>query len=116
MSNINYDDRCFSAQSNSSNGEVDASTVFHYHQRGRIVWATYAGGEIEFGTLVAKVLDDDSLDMCYSHVNKQGALMTGKCRSIPETLPDKRLLLHETWTWTSGDKSSGTSVIEEIKS
>ncbi|MCP9493018.1 MAG: hypothetical protein MSG64_01035 [Pyrinomonadaceae bacterium MAG19_C2-C3] len=115
MARINYDNRRFAPQSNTLNGEVDPSTVFHYRQCAGIVWATYAGGSVRFGTLIAKVLDDDSLDMRYSHVNEQGQLMTGRCRSIPETLDDGRLRLHETWTWTSGDKSSGTSVIEEIK-
>ncbi len=113
---INYNNRRFTSQSNTDNGEVDSSTVFDYYQRGRIVWATYEGGGIGFGTLVAKINDDDSLDMRYSHVNTRGELMTGRCRSIPEVLDDGRLRLHETWTWTSGDNSSGTSIIEEIKS
>lgn len=116
MTRINYDNRRFTPQNNTANGEVNSSTVFHYHQQETVVWATYAGGSVRFGTLIANVLDDDSLDMRYSHVNANGDLMTGKCRSIPELLSDGRLRLHETWTWTSGDNSSGSSIVEEVKS
>lgn len=79
-----------------------------------MVWATYKGGQIELGTLVAKVLQDDSLDMRYRHVNSNGEIMTGECESKPELLPDGRLRLHETWRWTSGDRSKGSSVVEEF--
>lgn len=115
MSAINYNERTFAAVSNSEGGEVSSETIFHYRQQGNVVWATYAGGEVAFGTLVAKALGDGSLDMRYSHVNLRGELMTGVCRSTPEVLPDKRLRLHERWRWTCGDFSEGESVVEEIK-
>jgi hypothetical protein len=115
MSPINYDDRRFVSVSNSGSGEVDSATVFHYHQEGRLVWATYRGGAIRFGSLIAKVEEGDCLDMRYQHCNIAGELMTGKCRSTPEILPDGRLRVHEVWQWTSGDFSQGESVIEEIR-
>ena len=112
--NISYDGRNFKPIRNSATGEVSDETLFRYHQKGEIVWAEYSGGEIRFGTLIAKVLSDGSLDMRYQHINTSGELMTGICRSTPELLPDGRLRLHEEWRWTSGDDSSGESVIEEI--
>ncbi|HZF59052.1 MAG TPA: hypothetical protein VEZ19_11325, partial [Rubrobacter sp.] len=54
------------------------------------------------------------LDVRYGHLNRSGELMTGECRTTPERLPDRRLRLHEEWRWTSGNRSSGTSVVEEI--
>ena len=114
--NISYDSRNFRPASNSATGEVGEKTLFHYHQNGEIVWAEYSGGQIRFGTLIAKMLDDGSLDMRYQHINSKGELMTGTCRSTPELLPDGRLRLHEKWQWTSGDLSSGESVVEEIPS
>jgi hypothetical protein len=114
-SRINYDNRRFVSVSNSGNGEVGAATIFHYHQEGDLVWATYRGGAIVFGSLIAKVDDEDCLDMRYQHLNAVGELQTGKCRSLPELLPDGRLRLHEQWQWTSGDCSAGESVIEEIR-
>lgn len=111
---INYDNRIFIARENSASGEVNSDTRFYYHQQGDIVWATYAGGGVAFGTLVAAVDASGRLDMRYSHVNARGELMTGVCRTTPEVLPDGRLRLHERWRWTCGDESAGESVVEEV--
>ena len=113
--NINYDNRRFASVTNSATGEVSSETVFHYHQTGDLVWAEYKGGEIVFGNLIAKVDDKGNLDMRYQHLNAKGELMTGKCFSTPEILTDGRIRLYEKWQWTSGDFSSGESVVEEIK-
>lgn len=111
---ISYDGSTFKSVINSGTGEVSDETIFHYHHKADLVWAEYAGGQIRFGTLVAKVLEDGLLDMRYQHLNARGELMTGECRSTPELLPDGRLRLHEKWKWTSGDLSEGESVIEEV--
>lgn len=115
MTKINYDNRKFTSVENSETGEVSSETLFHYHQQGEMVWAEYAGGEIVFGNLIAKVLEDSSLEMSYQHINRSGEMMTGKCVSRPEVLPDGRLRLHEKWQWTSGDLSGGESIVEEVK-
>lgn len=109
-----YNDKTFRSVANTDNGEVSNETLFHYHQQDKIVWAEYAGGGIVKGFLIAVVQPDNSLDMRYEHVNTQGELMTGRCFSTPELLPDGRIRLHEQWQWTSGDQSSGESVIEEV--
>jgi hypothetical protein len=100
---------------NSGSGEVGTETVFHYHQDGGLVWAEYSGGEIVRGTLIAKCSPDGRLDMRYQHYNRKGELMTGRCISTPELLPDGRIRLNEKWQWTSGDLSTGESAIEEAK-
>lgn len=110
-----YNNKTFRPASNSPNGEVDSTTRFHYHQEGRIVWAEYAGGEIEKGSLIATVAADGSLDARYQHVNKGGKLMTGECRSVPEVLEDGRVKLRERWRWTCGEGSEGESVVEEVR-
>jgi len=112
---INYNGRKFRCVSNSESGEVNEETVFEYHHEGDIVWAEYHGGEIVRGQLIARCADDGSLDMRYQHINRRGELMTGICRSTPQLLPDRRIRLHEKWQWTSGDRSSGESLIEEIR-
>lgn len=114
MSALSYDGRRFRAVETAANGEVGRETVFHYRQTGDVVWATYAGGGVHMGTLVATVDDAGGLDMRYAHVNAAGALMTGTRHSTPERLADGRLRLHERWQWTSGDLSAGTSVVEEV--
>ena len=114
MRDINYNDRLFRTVDNSGTGEVDQSTIFHYHQKEDVVWASYEGGAIRFGTLIAKVQPDGSLDMRYSHINQHGQIMTGNCWSRPEVLADGRLRLVENWQWTCGDYTKGKSTIEEV--
>ena len=109
-----YDSKIFRSVANTANGEVSDETTFYYHQQDRIVWAEYAGGAIVKGFLIATVQADDRLDMRYQHVNQQGELMTGRCHSTPERLPDGRIRLHEQWQWTSGNQSSGESIVEEV--
>ena len=111
---INYHNKTFRSVSNTDNGEVGSETVFHYQQQGSIVTATYAGDSIVAGHLIAIADAESVLDMRYHHVNQEGMLMTGVCRSVPEVLPDGRIRLYETWQWTSGDRSPGESTIEEI--
>ena len=112
---INYDHKTFASVENSATGEVSSETIFNYHQTGDLVWAEYAGGAIVFGNLVAKVVENDCLEMRYQHLNVSDELMTGECVSMPEMLGDGRIRLHEKWRWTSGDGSSGESIIEEVE-
>lgn len=114
---INYDGRIFRSLANTAGGDVGGDTLFHYHQRGHIVWATYQGGQVAFGTLIAIVSpEDDSLDMRYQHVSADRTLKTGRCRSTPLLLPDGRLRLRELWQWTEGGTGAGESEIEEVLS
>ncbi len=114
MPAIDYNGRTFRSINNTANGEVDGQTLFHYHQSDQIVWATYQGGGIQWGTLIAKVDAAGRLEMRYQHINAFGELMTGECLSMPEVLSDGRIRLHEKWQWTSGDCSAGESTVEEL--
>lgn len=111
---IDYDGRRFRAVANTENGETTAETIFEYRQSGNVLSASYQGGPIIIGHLLGLVADDGALDFRYHQINDRGELQTGECRSTPELLPDGRIRLHETWQWTSGDRSSGTSIVEEI--
>lgn len=113
-----YANKIFRSSTNTPNGEVSQYTVFHYNQSAdnpNIVWAEYSGGSITRGFLIATVQSDQSLDARYQHVNVDGELRTGVCRSVPETLEGGRIRLLERWRWTSGDGSSGESVVEEVR-
>ena len=111
---INYNDKKFRAVANSENGETSAETIFEYHQDGKILTASYNGGKIVKGHLMGLVDEQGNIDMVYHQVNTEGRLMTGKCHSKPEIMENGKIRLHETWEWTSGDFSKGTSVIEEL--
>ncbi len=112
---IDYDGRLFRPVHNSDTGEVDGTTLFEYHQRDDLVWASYQGGGVRRGALVALADNDGRLEMRYAHVNASGELMTGVCRTTPEVLPDGRLRLHERWRWTVGDEKEGESILEEVR-
>ena len=112
---IDYDDRVFASVANSETGDVSPGTTFHYRQRADIVWATYQGGAVAFGTLIAQVQKDGSLDMRYHHITTDGAIKSGKCHSRPEILIDGRIRLHEQWQWNEGGTESGESIIEEVQ-
>jgi hypothetical protein len=110
---MNYHNKIFKPISNTANGETSEQTVFHYMQMGNILTAEYAGGKIQKGHLIGLVDELGNIDMRYHQVNDKGELMTGICQSTPELLPSGKIRLHEQWEWTSGDKSKGTSIIEE---
>lgn len=111
---INYNNKKFKAVKNSTSGEVEETTVFHYFQKDNILWATYSGKNIQFGTITGLVDQKGHLEFSYQHVNADNQIMTGLCQSIPTKLESGKIQLHETWQWTCHDKSKGTSVIEEI--
>lgn len=110
---LDYDGRTFRSRANSEGGDVDADTVFRYRQLGSLVWGTYEGGAVRFGTLVALCDDQGNLDMRYQHVAADGTIKTGRCHSTPELLTTGRLRLHESWEWTEGGTGRGVSVVEE---
>ena len=110
---INYNNRVFTPVSNSENGETSPDTIFHYKQNGNILTAEYSGGKIMYGHLLGIVDNSGNIDMRYHQVNIQGEIMTGICRSTPEILENGKIRLHENWQWTSGDHSTGNSIIEE---
>lgn len=111
---ITYNDRRFRSVASSGGGDVSGETVFHYHQDGNVVWATYQGGGVRFGTLTAIVLADSKLNMRYQQVAIDGMIKTGRCLSTPEILADGRIRLHESWEWTEGGSGKGQSIVEEI--
>ena len=111
---IDYDAKLFRSVANSDGGDVTGETTFHYHQRDDVVWATYEGGSVVFGTLLAAVDAAGNLDMRYQHLAVDGGFKAGRCHSRPETLPDGRLRLHERWRWTDGAEGEGVSVVEEV--
>lgn len=110
---INYNGKLFKPVSNTENGETSEDTIFRYKQTENILTAEYSGGQIVSGHLIGLVDKSGNIDMRYHQVNNKGEIMTGICKSVPELLGNGKIRLHETWAWTSGDRSKGQSVIEE---
>jgi hypothetical protein len=110
---MNYNNRIFRPISNTENGETSSETLFHYKQIGNILTSEYSGGKIKYGHLIGLVDSGGNIEIRYHQINIKGELMTGICVSKPEILQNGKIRLHENWEWTSGDKSKGTSIIEE---
>ncbi len=114
MSAINYHHRKFRPITTSPKGQTTSDTIFRYYQNGHILWGEYQGGKIIKGQLIGVVEEDGAIEMCYHHVDAQGSMRTGKCRSVPELLDNGKLRLHESWQWTNGDLGKGQTIIEEL--
>lgn len=111
---ISYDKRVFRLKSNASEGDCDPDTVFHYHQRGQRVWATYDGRGSRMGALLATADEAGCLDSIYQHLNSKGEFRVGQCRTVPELISDGRLLLHESWKWVGSTQPELHTVLEEL--
>jgi hypothetical protein len=111
---MNYNNKIFKPVSNSENGEVSSDMIFQYKQTGQILTCNYQGTKILKGHLIGLVDDVGNINMRYHQINQNGKLMTGTCNSRPELLRNGKIRLHEEWQWTSGDKSKGKSILEEI--
>jgi len=112
---MDYNGRIFRGRSNSDNGEVDRETYFYYSQDGDVLTGRYTGGSVVDGQLLGVVHDDGSIDFCYHHLNQAGELMAGTCHSEPMLDDAGTLVLRETWQWLTGDRSSGSSQVEEVE-
>jgi len=99
---------------NTENGETSEETIFEYKQEGNILTSEYQGGQILKGHLIGKVDEQGNIEMVYHQINQKGELRTGKCFSKPSLLSNGKIRLYETWEWTSGDFSKGTSILEEV--
>ena len=108
---FSLDGRYFVAVENSDTGEVSTQTVFSYHQKGSTIWAEYSGGSVVKGFLVGTIDMQNHLHFTYQHLNNEGVLKSGECRSVPKT-ENGKLRFYENWKWTGGE--TGTSIIEEI--
>ncbi len=114
LSNNILDGKVFVAVASGETGEVNKETTFTYHQRGQLIWAIYEGGEIVMGSLMGKVTGAQSFEIVYHHMNQRGNIMTGKCKSSIHRDENKQIRIEESWQWTSGDYSTGTSTLIEV--
>lgn len=111
---INYHNRRFKVENNSDNGELEEGLIFHYKQVGNILTCDYNGKSIVKGNILGTVNDFGEIEMSYHQINNENQITSGKCSSSPEILPNGKIKLHESWQWTSGDKSKGESTLVEV--
>jgi hypothetical protein len=111
---IDIDNTYFRVLSNTKDGEVQADTVFHYHQNDNLIWGEYSGGGIVKGQILGKVINNEYLEFNYQHINTSFEFMTGTCKSYPMEPMDGKRIFKEHWKWTCRDYSEGESEIIEV--
>ncbi|WP_018353153.1 hypothetical protein [Longispora albida] len=108
---INYDGktlRLVKADPPVPDGEIPRG---EYHQDGELIWAEIYGSHVQIGRIVGTSREDGVHEAAYIQVMKDGTVVAGTLRSIPEILPDGRIRVEDHWARMDG--SSGVSYIEE---
>lgn len=112
---MNLNNKYFKPLFNSENSDTDDSTVFHYRQFKDIVWATYTGNKIRFGTLVGSFLSKKKFKFNYQQIDHKNNIKTGECISDISILKDGTFKIIENWKWTCGSFTKGKSTLIELK-
>ena len=113
MTKINFDGKKFAVINNTKNGEVNPDTVFEYQHQGDLVTATYTGGTVKYGTIVAR-LHNNQLDMLYQCLTEEALLKAGKAVAEITLTKENKIKLSLDWQWIAGGKGSGQSVYIEL--
>ena len=88
------------------------SALLELSQRGDVVTGTYAGENVEHGSLIAVIRAMGCLEGRFHHV-AEGALNTGRCWATPQHTADGRMRLYFEWHMAGRE---GVSVMEETTS
>lgn len=108
---IDYDGRRFSPV---TDDRGESARVAVYRQSGDLLWGHFSGGDARRGTLAGVCEADGSLRFAYSVVLSDGAVVSGRCRSVPTVLADGRVRLTEEWERYGAHAAEGISVLEEL--
>jgi hypothetical protein len=90
-------------------GVSGADTVFHYRVDGPIITATYQGGRIRAGHVIARATGPDTIETLYHSITTDGELLSGWSRGHVGVDSDGRTTLAFEWGWLSGAEGGGQS-------
>jgi hypothetical protein len=107
---INYDERRFSPVTDNPGD----NPVAHYHQKENLLWGEFSGGAVRSGSLAGTSTPEGELRFAYCMVLDGDEVVSGLCRSVPETLPDGRIRLTEHWERFGPAADSGISLLEQL--
>lgn len=110
---VDYDGRRFRSVGANPTDTEDAP-VGHYHQRGDLVWGEFSGGAVLRGSLAGLREPGGEVEFAYCQVLVDGSVVSGRCVSHPEQLPDGRLRLREQWQRYGEHAGCGVSYVEEV--
>ena len=108
---IDYNGRRFRKETTDRTHEPPVTL---YRQQGDIVWADLSGAGVRRGALTGLCAEDGTIDMAYTMVREDGAVISGHSVNTPEILPDGRIRLHEQWERFGRHAERGTSSIVEV--
>jgi hypothetical protein len=98
-----------------TNGPEHEAPVTLYRQEGDVIWADLEGGSVRRGSLTGVCAEDGTIDMAYTMVLKNGAVISGHSVNTPEILADGRIRLNERWERYGQHAERGTSAIVEVR-
>jgi hypothetical protein len=106
-------DRRFVVRDN-PHGVSSADTVFHYRVDKGMITATYQGGRIALGHVVARATGPDTIETLYHCQTIEGELMAGWSRGRLGSDKTGRTTLDFEWGWLSGGDGGGHSSYVEL--
>ncbi|MEM9648545.1 MAG: hypothetical protein AAF969_08690 [Bacteroidota bacterium] len=95
-----------------ANGVVNHETLFQFSQKENLVYATYAGGQIQMGFLVGS-LQESALHFSYCQLQIDGKLDNGMSKAELSHGPENKIRLTEHFEWKSRPGETGTNIFEQ---
>lgn len=109
---VNFNNKIFYLQSNSVNGTSNSNTIFHYKQEANLVTATFSGGNVIYGSIVA-LHNDSILEMAYQMLTVTKELKSGKAVAQISVTEDNKIQLTLDWVWLIEGNVRGESIYKE---
>lgn len=114
MTRFNLNQKRFRPVSNSKKGEVNEATSFDYTEYNGIIRATYQGGTIQSGHILAQWQNENRMSMLYHCLTKDNELKAGKAMAVLRKDADGLIEMDLTWEWLGNNGEKGQSKYKEI--
>ncbi len=109
---INIHNKKFNIIKNDGPGaEVNENTIFQFYQHEHVIYATYHGGEIEFGELIGTI-SNSTMKFNYSQININKEWNEGHS-SVTIDNSSEKLRLIDNWQWDSKE-GTGECIFQEM--
>jgi hypothetical protein len=106
--------RTFRALSNSGHGQSNSATEMQFTGDEDYITATYAGGGVRLGQVLARRSSDDGLDMHYHAGSTSGEIRAGHGRATFVADGQGKMRMFIEWQWLTGDHAPGHSEWVEV--
>jgi hypothetical protein len=106
--------RTFRALSNSGHGQSNSATEMQFTGDEDYITATYAGGGVRLGQVLARRSNDDALDMHYHAGSTSGEIRAGHGRATFVADGQGKMRMFIEWQWLTGDHAPGHSEWVEV--